>query len=235
MCLLGLDALLRRLSLQTLQVGVSFRMPALPSLPWLNACRRISAWGMQALGHFQRRAQQPTVSELAAAEQALLSTAAAGEARAACAARIVLYSSSRASPFVPNPPDSVPNSSPAASPVDLLVKQEAGGQPSSNPWSCLQNWKTRCTAGAPLEDLLLWLATYDDPFTRRCAASGTLLAADAASLHCFPPLVRPFGLTRQQLVAAARDSGSAGSAGGGGGARSAYHPHAAPLAVLHPE
>lgn len=127
--------------------------------------QRISAWAMQALGHFQRRTQQPTVSELAAANQALLSTAA---------------------------------------------------------------------AGAPLEDLLLWLATYDDLFTRPCAATATLLAADAASLHCFPPLIRPFGLTRQQLVDAAQCIGSDGACRGGG-ARSAYHPHAAPLAVLYPE
>ncbi len=88
--------------------------------------------------------------------------------------------------------------------------------------------QTTCCAGAPLEDLLLWLATYDDLFSRRCAATGTLLAADAASQHFFPPLVRPFGLSRAHLVAAARHGRSSG------GARVAYHPHAAPAAVLQP-
>ncbi len=69
-----------------------------------------------------------------------------------------------------------------------------------------------------------WLAEYDDLFTRRCAATGTLLAADAASGHFFPPLLRRFdaSMTRADLVAAAR-----------GGPRAAYHPHAAPVRLLH--
>ena len=85
----------------------------------------------------------------------------------------------------------------------------------------------KLAAGAPLEDLLLWLCAYEDLFTRRCAATGTLLAADAASQHFFPPLLRPFGLRRPQLIEAARR--------GGGGVRQAFHPHAAPLTVLQPQ
>ena len=70
-----------------------------------------------------------------------------------------------------------------------------------------------------LSSLRRWLVSYDDLFSRPCTATGALLAADAASGHFFPPLLRPYGpaLQRPALIAGAQ-----------GGPRAAYHPHAAP-------
>jgi Mediator complex subunit 27 len=77
----------------------------------------------------------------------------------------------------------------------------------------------QAAGNAALESLLLWLSTYSDLFTRPCDATGVLLAADTATQHLVPPVLRPFRLSRPALIAAARDAA----------ARSAYHPFAAPL------
>lgn len=46
--------------------------------------------------------------------------------------------------------------------------------------------------GVALEDLLLWLASYRDLFSRPCAISGKVLALEPASMHPLPPVFRPF-------------------------------------------
>lgn len=43
-----------------------------------TACRRISAWGMHALGHFQQRTQLSAFDSVPAADQELLAVAIAG-------------------------------------------------------------------------------------------------------------------------------------------------------------
>lgn len=43
-----------------------------------------------------------------------------------------------------------------------------------------------------LEDMLLWLSSYRDLFTRSCSASGLLLALEAPSHLPLPPVFRPF-------------------------------------------
>ena len=45
--------------------------------------------------------------------------------------------------------------------------------------------------GAVLEDMLLWLTSYRDVFTRPCCMTGKLLAMDP-SQHPMPPLFRQF-------------------------------------------
>ena len=43
-----------------------------------------------------------------------------------------------------------------------------------------------------LEDLLLWLVTYRDLFTKKCAATGKLMAWDPSVQYPVPPVFRPF-------------------------------------------
>ena len=76
-----------------------------------------------------------------------------------------------------------------------------------------------------LERLLLWLATYSDLFSRRCAATGRLLCWEQGSAAPLPPVVRPFRVGRRRLEAAARDPAL----------REAYHAHAAPRGWLDGE
>ncbi|KAK9831461.1 hypothetical protein WJX81_007721 [Elliptochloris bilobata] len=65
--------------------------------------------------------------------------------------------------------------------------------------------KAGSAAQIALEDLLLWLSSYRDLFTRPCVATGRLLAADPALQLLLPPLVRPFRhVPRSRLLAAAR-------------------------------
>jgi hypothetical protein len=73
-----------------------------------------------------------------------------------------------------------------------------------------------------LESLLLWLATYQDLYTRPCAVTGCVLAMDATAPVPVPPLFRPFMLSRDQLVRAASRPEC----------RAAYHMHAAPGVML---
>lgn len=47
-------------------------------------------------------------------------------------------------------------------------------------------------ASAALEDLLLWLATYRDLFSKKCAATGRLMAWDPSVQYPVPPVFRPF-------------------------------------------
>ncbi|KAK9797811.1 hypothetical protein WJX73_010399 [Symbiochloris irregularis] len=71
-----------------------------------------------------------------------------------------------------------------------------------------------------LMDLLLWLTTYRDVFSRRCAATGSLLAPEPASQHMLPPLIRPFRCSRAQLLQRARTGSPA------------FHVHTAPPDAL---
>ncbi|KAF8073161.1 MED27 [Scenedesmus sp. PABB004] len=73
-------------------------------------------------------------------------------------------------------------------------------------------------AGVALECLLLWLACYDDLFSRPCAVSGKLIAWEPATAVPLPPLLRPYWLSMEQLRVAAADRGK----------REAYHTHLAP-------
>jgi mediator of RNA polymerase II transcription subunit 27 len=43
-----------------------------------------------------------------------------------------------------------------------------------------------------LEDLLLWLCSYQDLFTRPCEATGKLLAWDPSTHYPIPPTFRPY-------------------------------------------
>eukprot|EP00873_Tetraselmis_striata_P020416 jgi/Tetstr1/440680/TSEL_028989.t1 len=78
-------------------------------------------------------------------------------------------------------------------------------------------------AGAhALEDLLLWLCTYTDLFSRKCCATDCLLAADLTSQLLLPPLLRPYKLSPAEL----RDAAAYPHR------RRAYHLHAAPYTLL---
>ncbi|BDA43182.1 probable mediator of RNA polymerase II transcription subunit 27 at C-terminar half [Coccomyxa sp. Obi] len=59
-------------------------------------------------------------------------------------------------------------------------------------------------SSSALEDLLLYLSTYRDLFTRPCSSTGKLLALDPVSNQLLPPIVRPFKRTRQALLAIAQ-------------------------------
>ncbi|EIE22212.1 hypothetical protein COCSUDRAFT_33454 [Coccomyxa subellipsoidea C-169] len=66
-----------------------------------------------------------------------------------------------------------------------------------------------------LEDLLLYLSTYRNLFTRPCSATGKLLALDAVTNQLLPPIVRPFKRSRSVLLAMANGSEPC----------QAFHPH----------
>ncbi|CAL8468834.1 g8375 [Coccomyxa elongata] len=59
-------------------------------------------------------------------------------------------------------------------------------------------------SSSALGDLLLYLSTYRDLFTRPCSSTGKLLALDPVSNQLLPPIVRPFKRTRQALLAIAQ-------------------------------
>eukprot|EP00775_Hariotina_reticulata_P011143 gene11143-11296_t len=50
----------------------------------------------------------------------------------------------------------------------------------------------RRSTGLALECLLLWLASYDDLFSRPCAVSGKLIAWEPATAIPLPPILRPY-------------------------------------------
>jgi hypothetical protein len=51
---------------------------------------------------------------------------------------------------------------------------------------------SRPAAGVALECLLLWLACYDDLFSRPCDVSGKLVAWEPATAIPLPPVLRPY-------------------------------------------
>ncbi|KAL6762313.1 hypothetical protein V8C86DRAFT_3130892 [Haematococcus lacustris] len=102
----------------------------------------------------------------------------------------------------------------------------APGQPDSLPAAA-----AAAAAGAPgtasagavaLEDLLLWLSSYRDVWSRPCSASGYLMALEQNSQLPLPPLFRPFMLSRRQLLQQAADVSLV----------RAYHMHTAPVEEL---
>ncbi|GAX78126.1 hypothetical protein CEUSTIGMA_g5568.t1 [Chlamydomonas eustigma] len=76
--------------------------------------------------------------------------------------------------------------------------------------------------GAILEDMILWLSTYRDLFTRSCNMTGKLLSNDPTTQYLMPPLFRPFLVSRRQLRLMAADMNKI----------EAYHMHAAPEQLL---
>ncbi|WIA29622.1 hypothetical protein OEZ86_012109 [Tetradesmus obliquus] len=77
---------------------------------------------------------------------------------------------------------------------------------------------SRLAAGVALECLLLWLACYDDLFSRPCDVSGKLMAWEPATAIPLPPVLRPYWLSLEQLFQAASNKAL----------RKAYHTHLAP-------
>jgi hypothetical protein len=51
---------------------------------------------------------------------------------------------------------------------------------------------SRPAAGVALECLLLWLACYDDLFSRPCDVSGKIMAWEPATAIPLPPVLRPY-------------------------------------------
>ncbi|KAK9831145.1 hypothetical protein WJX74_004884 [Apatococcus lobatus] len=95
------------------------------------------------------------------------------------------------------------NSIPAADPFDTLMSEgTAPDMPSA----------------AVLQDLLYWLASYVDLWSRPCSVTGRLLAADYGSCQLVAAYVRPFWLPSKELRAAALDAAQ----------RKAFHSHAVP-------
>lgn len=74
--------------------------------------------------------------------------------------------------------------------------------------------------GRPLRDLLLWLCSYRDLFTKPCDALNTLLVADSTR-HMVPPIFRPYHRSWEELQAGASGKHSV-----------AYHMVSAPASVL---
>jgi hypothetical protein len=62
----------------------------------------------------------------------------------------------------------------------------AGGGPAHSSSS------SRLSAGVALECLLLWLACYDDLFSRPCDVSGKVVAWEPATAIPLPPVLRPY-------------------------------------------
>eukprot|EP00884_Botryococcus_braunii_P014625 jgi/Botrbrau1/23163/Bobra.0041s0014.1 len=63
------------------------------------------------------------------------------------------------------------------------------------------SWQTEARV---LENLLLWLSTFRDLFTRRCSLTDTLLAAEPATRLLLPPLMRTYKLSHRRLLENAR-------------------------------
>ncbi|KXZ56003.1 hypothetical protein GPECTOR_2g1555 [Gonium pectorale] len=80
----------------------------------------------------------------------------------------------------------------------------------------------RSPGGAALEELLLWLLTCRDLFSKRCAATGRLLAWDPSVQYPVPPIFRAFKLPRAELRLRAVELPRV----------AAYHMHVAPLEEL---
>ncbi|KAJ9527805.1 hypothetical protein QJQ45_000370 [Haematococcus lacustris] len=97
------------------------------------------------------------------------------------------------------------------------------GQPDSLPAAAAAGAPGTASAGAvALEDLLLWLSSYRDVWSRPCSASGYLMALEQNSQLPLPPLFRPFMLSRRQLLQQAADVSLV----------RAYHMHTAPVEEL---
>ncbi|GIL70106.1 hypothetical protein Vretimale_3376 [Volvox reticuliferus] len=75
---------------------------------------------------------------------------------------------------------------------------------------------------AALEDMLLWLLSCRDVFSKRCAATGRLMAWDPSVQYPVPPIFRVFKLPREELRLRALDLSRA----------AAYHMHVAPIEQL---
>ncbi|GLI58983.1 hypothetical protein VaNZ11_000804 [Volvox africanus] len=75
---------------------------------------------------------------------------------------------------------------------------------------------------AALEDMLLWLLSCRDVFSKRCAATGRLMAWDPSVQYPVPPIFRVFKLPREELRLRALDISRA----------AAYHMHVAPIEQL---
>ncbi|GLC43841.1 hypothetical protein PLESTB_000914100 [Pleodorina starrii] len=75
---------------------------------------------------------------------------------------------------------------------------------------------------AALEDLLLWLLSCRDLFTKRCAATGRLMAWDPSVQYPVPPIFRAFKLPREELRLRAVDLSRV----------AAYHMHVTPVEQL---
>jgi hypothetical protein len=103
----------------------------------------------------------------------------------ALATRVLAYYTKRAPCTLP-PPAAAPSPSPAAA---LVVKQEAAGASAAPSRS--QGCPLGC-GGAALEDLLLWLLSYRDLFSKRCAGTGRLTAWDPSVQFPVPPIFRPY-------------------------------------------
>ncbi|PNH07864.1 hypothetical protein TSOC_005647 [Tetrabaena socialis] len=76
--------------------------------------------------------------------------------------------------------------------------------------------------GAALEDCLLWLLSCRDLFSKRCAATGRLMAWDPSVQYPVPPVFRAFMRPREELRLRAIDLSRV----------AAYHMHVAPVGEL---
>ncbi|KAG2445963.1 hypothetical protein HXX76_000566 [Chlamydomonas incerta] len=172
--------------------------------PWATPTpqvfRRLSALATRVLAYYMKRS--PLNGEAA------FGTGSSGAGAAAGASSATQPRSAAAGPSSPGSPpaaNGLASSAPAPAAVTAVEDLCAPGP-----------------SGSALEDLLLWLLGCRDLFSKRCAATGRLMAWDPSVQFPVPPIFRPFKLPREELRLRALDLSRV----------AAYHMHVAPVEQL---
>ena len=164
--------------------------------PWASTqhhvFKRLSALGMRAHAYFTRRAalcmllgtQQAGAGMQAQAGAAAPTPggSAPGAAAPAAAAGAASGTPQQQGALLP---DGLTPAGPATGAAAATSAGHHGGSSSQAPCG-------PSPGVVALEDLLLWLASYRDLFSRPCCVSGRLMALEAASQVPLPPVFRPF-------------------------------------------
>ncbi|KAG2452527.1 hypothetical protein HYH02_002765 [Chlamydomonas schloesseri] len=176
--------------------------------PWATPTpqvfRRLSALATRVLAYYIKRA--PLNGEAAAVPG---SSAGASASAAGVGSSPARPRSAAAGPASPGSPPSA-NGAAVSAPAPAAAAAAAGNEYAPGP------------SGSALEDLLLWLLGCRDLFSKRCAATGRLMAWDPSVQFPVPPIFRPFKLPREELRLRALDLSRV----------AAYHMHVAPIDQL---
>ncbi|GFR44882.1 hypothetical protein Agub_g6226 [Astrephomene gubernaculifera] len=199
--------------------------------PTTQVFRRLSALATRVLTYYLKRGplSAATTAATAATTAATAATTATATTTPAAAphAAAPLAAGSPPQPQLPalghaagSPPTPAPAPTPppAPAPASQPHPQLPAPLPALQPLPA----EPLSPGAAALEDLLLWLVGCRDLFSKRCAATGRLLACDPSAQFPVPPIFRPFKLPRQELRLRALEPGRS----------PAYHMHVAPLGEL---